>query len=64
VSVRERVDLSRGSRIGATVSDYVAPTKPRTIHLIVTTRLSTPAGTPSVDSAPELAGFSEGKNRR
>jgi protoheme IX farnesyltransferase len=34
VSIRERADRSR-SRIGATVSDYLALTKPRTIHLVV-----------------------------
>ncbi len=37
MSIRERTDLSRGSRIGATVSGYLALTKPRTIHLIVGT---------------------------
>ena len=34
VSIRERADRSR-SRFGATVSDYLALTKPRTIHLVV-----------------------------
>lgn len=34
MSIRERADRSR-SRIGATVSDYLALTKPRTIHLVV-----------------------------
>jgi protoheme IX farnesyltransferase len=35
VSIRERTDLSRSSRIAAAVSDYLALTKPRTIHLVV-----------------------------
>jgi protoheme IX farnesyltransferase len=37
VSIGERVDRSRSGRIGATVSDYLALTKPRTIHLVVGT---------------------------
>jgi heme o synthase len=37
VSIRERADLSRGGRIAAAVSDYLALTKPRTIHLVVGT---------------------------
>ena len=37
MSIGERVDRSRSGRIGATVSDYLALTKPRTIHLVVGT---------------------------
>jgi protoheme IX farnesyltransferase len=37
VSIRERAYRSRSGRIGATVSDYLALTKPRTIHLLVGT---------------------------
>ena len=37
MSIRERADLSRGRRIAAAVSDYLALTKPRTIHLVVGT---------------------------
>jgi protoheme IX farnesyltransferase len=35
VSIGERVSLSRRGRIRATLVDYVALTKPRTIHLVV-----------------------------
>jgi heme o synthase len=35
VSIREQAHLSRSGRIGVAVSDYLALTKPRTIHLVV-----------------------------
>ena len=35
VSIRERTGLSRRGRLRATLSDYLALTKPRTIHLVV-----------------------------
>jgi protoheme IX farnesyltransferase len=35
VGIREQVHLSKNGRIGVALSDYVALTKPRTIHLVV-----------------------------